>query len=773
MNNNSLDTTQTQERPSTNSQKIKSLAPVKIPKTQHKTLSLPSQEVELQFRVFSYTSQEDEGKAENLSLNSDYDGNPGWHSQRFCEFPQELIIYFNSPVKLSKLVLLSHQNKISSQVDLYSYHPSFENAISANKYKRLGKFTLDNNSKSNFQARESKSVYLDTECQYLKFVLSQCHVNKYNIFNQVSIQSVKCYGTILRPSKRKSLALTVNEYKDMSPNKSFAVNGSSNNIAKFYNENTLNNRGSVLSENIKIKPMESRDNSFIGLYFDDKLISLKKEEEKALFNDDFDRLKRVRTVMKTIGKAKKKLDVLAAQKVQAISKEDYETAQMIKNEMSKIQKNIMTTTDKTGNRNGMKTLNRGRGATLSPIEYRSKPSRKENFPQDVTDVSDSYGTANSMSKPLNPISIKSMKKIDFVKDNDIFAPKRKIGIEERALPALGRQTPIDYSKVNEEEFEHQKPNQINASKLTLKVDPRHVSHVEKLTTVFGEDLAKKVCADKWYFQQEGIESAVKNLRDQLDGQPNEDKQHIIEFLADLISDFDLRAKSNLSVAGRSIKTKKNIKNLKKRVELFQSLAEQSKNISEEYLQEVCKRLPHFVDHTDLKSDYIKCLQNVYNAYGYSTVQPVISDLLISQLEQIKTIIPEAKQVLQEKYEDKERKKEQMLEEKKRIDAEPASKAFNNRRKSSTKNGNTDRKMVCEFCGKFNEKFAEEDNKDLHYLEECPKLTSCPGCEQIIEKTTLDKHLLNECEEKQDFEQCEKCEKVVNQNELDIHKAKCN
>lgn len=46
-------------------------------------VSLLPKEVELQYRVFSYTSQEDEGKAENLLLNSEFEGNPGWHSKRF------------------------------------------------------------------------------------------------------------------------------------------------------------------------------------------------------------------------------------------------------------------------------------------------------------------------------------------------------------------------------------------------------------------------------------------------------------------------------------------------------------------------------------------------------------------------------------------------------------------------------------------------------------------------------------------------------------------
>ena len=218
-------------RPTSNHYSVKSN---KVPSIPHSSKGVASnKEMELQFRIFSYTSQESDGKAENLTIGGDFEGNIGWHSKRFWEYPQEIIVYFNSPVKLTKLVILSHQNKISSQIDLHSYLPSVKNEISASKYKRLGKFSLDDNSKSNYQARESKTVYLDTEWQYLKFVMSECHINKYNIFNQVSIQSIKCYGYIIIPSKRRSTLDVNNEYSDSG---ALENNKSTQQIMKFYNE---------------------------------------------------------------------------------------------------------------------------------------------------------------------------------------------------------------------------------------------------------------------------------------------------------------------------------------------------------------------------------------------------------------------------------------------------------------------------------------------------------------------------------------------------------
>lgn len=62
------------------------------------------------------------------------------------------------------------------------------------KYKKLGYLSLDSNEKSGFQARELKSVYIDTPCMYMKFVLQKCYVNKFNIFNQVGLVALSVFG---------------------------------------------------------------------------------------------------------------------------------------------------------------------------------------------------------------------------------------------------------------------------------------------------------------------------------------------------------------------------------------------------------------------------------------------------------------------------------------------------------------------------------------------------------------------------------------------------
>ena len=60
---------------------------------------------------------------------------------------------------------------------------------------------------------------------------------------------------------------------------------------------------------------------------------------------------------------------------------------------------------------------------------------------------------------------------------------------------------------------------------------------------------------------------------------------------------------------------------------------------------------------------------------------------------------------------------------------------------------------CMFCG-AGERGWNEDSLDMHYWKDCPLLTPCPGCAQIVEITGLPEHQLDECEKKDSYVPCE-------------------
>ena len=128
----------------------------------------------------------------------------------------------------------------------------------------------------------------------------------------------------------------------------------------------------------------------------------------------------------------------------------------------------------------------------------------------------------------------------FKSDNDVFAPRKRIGAEERSLPALEKAITVDFNKANESEFEHQKPGQTDASNITLKVDKKFSSLFDRISGILGEELAKKVWADKWYFQQEGIDYVISNLQTSLSSATDSDKSFLVGIISDIWADADLK-----------------------------------------------------------------------------------------------------------------------------------------------------------------------------------------------------------------------------------------
>jgi len=52
--------------------------------------------------------------------------------------------------------------------------------------KRLGYLSFNSNERTGHQARELKSVRVNSDAYLLRLVVQRCHTNKLNIYNQVS-----------------------------------------------------------------------------------------------------------------------------------------------------------------------------------------------------------------------------------------------------------------------------------------------------------------------------------------------------------------------------------------------------------------------------------------------------------------------------------------------------------------------------------------------------------------------------------------------------------
>ncbi|KAG0205092.1 hypothetical protein BGX28_003192, partial [Mortierella sp. GBA30] len=168
----------------------------------------------------------------------------GWHTPRFCTYPQDLVLRFScGHSRIRKIQILSHQYKIASRLDFWmgsrkgvqsiSTDPTDDRTHSVGgdeadlatyrehvgseydeeddgldliprmpvqknlpvlQFQKLGSISFDSNAASNYSGRELRSINFDVEGEYLRVVIRQCHVNPLNIYHQVAILALNVLG---------------------------------------------------------------------------------------------------------------------------------------------------------------------------------------------------------------------------------------------------------------------------------------------------------------------------------------------------------------------------------------------------------------------------------------------------------------------------------------------------------------------------------------------------------------------------------------------------
>jgi hypothetical protein len=266
-----------------------------------------------------------------IYCSSEYPSNPSyellkgsqsnsWISDRFCVFPQEIYLKFISPINVSQINILSHENKISSRIDIFSFNPnnSFEiidiKELSKTKFNYVGYIKFADNERTFFKARELKKVQLNVNCLYLKFQIHSNHINKLNLFNQVSIFSIDCYGRSIRfedevkDNKIESLGINNINPIEISPN--------------LY----ANNLSSSIS---------NMDDKFDDLSRE-KIKNYKEKIQEALKIEDYDEASKLKVYVDKIRTIGKKLLDIETQKKEFILNEDFNSCKFLKVESDRL-----------------------------------------------------------------------------------------------------------------------------------------------------------------------------------------------------------------------------------------------------------------------------------------------------------------------------------------------------------------------------------------------------------------------------------------------------
>ena len=168
---------------------------------------------------------------------------------------------------------------IASKIEIFILPPQ------SKKFKKIDYLTLDSNERSNFQARELKTVYTDYICARIKFNFLRCHQNSHNIYSQVGLIGLSILG----------------EFPNMLSEKNNFEGSEKLEDEMTYDPATLKRLKELYGAKKKAVDLEDLDEAKrINLAIDSlksisqSLIQLEERKKIAIKNDDFDAAKLIK-----------------------------------------------------------------------------------------------------------------------------------------------------------------------------------------------------------------------------------------------------------------------------------------------------------------------------------------------------------------------------------------------------------------------------------------------------------------------------------------------
>ena len=126
----------------------------------------------------------------NLERNNQ---NNGWVSEKFCSYPQKIIIKFDDYVNIKQINIIINETKIPKKIQFINCIRISENSnINRNEYKyeNIGFIKLSSNEGSNYKSREMRKIPINIyNANRIKLLIYDNYNNIFNPYNQVVIFS--------------------------------------------------------------------------------------------------------------------------------------------------------------------------------------------------------------------------------------------------------------------------------------------------------------------------------------------------------------------------------------------------------------------------------------------------------------------------------------------------------------------------------------------------------------------------------------------------------
>ncbi|CAK6440532.1 unnamed protein product [Pipistrellus nathusii] len=434
----------------------------------------------------------------------------GWRSPRFCQFPQEIVVQMVERCRVRKLQLLAHQYMIPSKVEFFISHcpPTYPGPFQAERFHRLGYVSLCDNEKTGCRARELKSVYVDTEGQFLKLVLHQNHANKYNIYNQVALVAMNIIGDPVGCTDESNIA-SREKMADQSQGQRSedpALEGSSSGKSDY------------------ISPL---DDLAFDMYQDPEVAQIirKLDERKrdAVQQERYDYAKKLKQAIADLQKVGERLGRYEVEKRCAVEKEDYDLAKHKKRQMEEYRARVYSQLEL---HSLVDTELVPRPLDLPPQPLAQSSSSYQLLPPQEDRVTDSLlEQPSSNSLDMSSLPCSSDQQLSSTHSPGKARPEA-VPYDERPLPAVHKQ-PGAAEEPEKRDLDTSEAPRVAAAGEPEPLTEKALREASPAIEVLGEGLVAKAYSKVWSFREEALLTLYQQLVDAPTGTPKEDLRGLL------------------------------------------------------------------------------------------------------------------------------------------------------------------------------------------------------------------------------------------------------
>ena len=487
----------------------------------------------LDYNFISFSSQDPKHHVNSIKSNLTGQLGEGWLSNRYCAYPQEILIKFPTEVNIRQLNILINESKIPKKIELINCIPvGKKNKILINgdkniklipsefMYENIGYINFSSNAENKYKLRELRKIYINVNSEYLKFRIYQNHNNDLNIFCQVGIIALNICGQKLERKQKKRKISPLNE----------------RNKTNNSDDETLFDicfSGEGLDEKVIEEKLDKKTN--------EKIEELTKEMDLKKKNEMYDECKFIRDKIDKIKKISLKLYVLEEEKKESANKNDFDRAQEIKTNIQKIGKLLQFYSSDAYQYNEKKQKEDNKPKAENPKDNKNNAKKNNIISTNYKKIEDIKNNNNKKTEKLNVSQSHQQQELiidDILDYDDIIVPSlqnklkgNNISVNQSLLNNAGNSFD-SFENSNSKEFDQQEVRPLEELSDLLKIK------YKLLIPIVGEETIRKIFSKCMGYRKEGLKFLNEKVPDILNHETEtKEVNKYIPLLMDIINKF--------------------------------------------------------------------------------------------------------------------------------------------------------------------------------------------------------------------------------------------